>query len=430
MTSPKNNRADLASIGPSKKRKFLSVEQWRHAILFVMALGVILIPYHFFWRAAAQATLSPQSLKMLKSGMQPTLLQAVTTTTVWPPGYPLVLFLGHQLHIPFPWINLTLLYVTFTIVFLFLRRFNTALGALAGVLGLTLFSFHYYNYAQFTSEALVVPLSLLILLFLDNYNKQDSPWNIWIISFIAAMAFLSRYQILAWLSPVIILVLLRDRRFSYGKRLRHSALFLSISMMPVSLYMLMNRFRTGYFTGMSRLGGYDARPPLPTEGEAAYFATQVSFIHNVKLTFKTYFLDFFSLTSLATHRANRLPYHALPVEILTLGVFLAALILASFFFIQHHHLRRTNNANYSTIDTLVLAVLFYIIITIALWTIGNNDPIYTRFLYPSYTPIVILFLAITSAIFKETRRLPFRAPFLLTIILILMINTIKLFYLY
>jgi len=31
----------------------------------------------------------------------------------------------------------------------------------------------------------------------------------------------------------------------------------------------------------------------------------------------------------------------------------------------------------------------YVVITVLVWTIGNNDPIYTRFLYPSYVYMII-----------------------------------------
>jgi hypothetical protein len=199
-------------IAPEQKKQ-TNLERLNTIFIAILTLGVIIIPYYFFWQATAHVTLSPQSLKMIKSGMQPTLLQAITTTTVWPPGYPAVLFFGHQLHIPFPWINLALLYTTFIITFLFLRRFLTILWATAGVLGLTLFSFHYYNYAQFTSEALIIPLSLLILLLLIIYKEHHSWQSLWGMSLIAALAFVSRYHILAWMLPVVSLVLLLDRRF-------------------------------------------------------------------------------------------------------------------------------------------------------------------------------------------------------------------------
>jgi len=35
-------------------------------------------------------------------------------------------------------------------------------------------------------------------------------------------------------------------------------------------------------------------------------------------------------------------------------------------------------------------LLVYVVITVLVWTIGNNDPIYTRFLYPSYVYMILL----------------------------------------
>ena len=414
-------------IAPEQKKQ-TNLERLNTIFIAILTLGVIIIPYYFFWQATAHVTLSPQSLKMIKSGMQPTLLQAITTTTVWPPGYPAVLFFGHQLHIPFPWINLALLYTTFIITFLFLRRFLTILWATAGVLGLTLFSFHYYNYAQFTSEALIIPLSLLILLLLIIYKEHHSWQSLWGMSLIAALAFVSRYHILAWMLPVVSLVLLLDRRFPVKKRLHHGGVFLGVSIIPVGLYMLINRIRTGYFTGMPRLGGYAVRPPLPDEGEASYFASQVSFTDNIRLTFKTYFLDFFSQSTLATHHANRLPYQFSALEIITFGLFLITMSLAIHFFFRRRSERHSSHAyeDNHVIPILILAVSSYILITIAIWTTGNNDPIYTRFLYPSYPPLTILFLAIMTAIFHQTKSLFYRVPFLLFTVLILIINAMKL----
>ncbi len=389
---------------------------------------IILIPLHFFWKAVARATLSPQSLKMIKSGMQPTLFQAITTTTVWPPGYPTLLFFSHLIHIPFHWVNLSLLYATFFITFLFLRRFLTSVLALTAVSGLTLFSFHYYNYAQITSEALVTPLSLLTLLLLIEYKRHSSWLLLWSMSLIAAAAFISRYHILAWLLPVILLALLLDNRFSFGERSRRTGVFLGASLMPAGLYMLMNRIRTGYFTGMPRLGGYDVRPPLPSQGEAAYFANQVSFTDNIRLTFKTYFLDFFSQSTLATHHANRSPYRPSPLEIIAFGIFLTTIALTIHFFLQRRSEQRPSRADDGdhAVAILALAVFSYIIITIAMWTVGNNDPLYTRFLYPSYLPLTILFLSITTTVFRRSKSILYRTSFLLSIILILIVNAIKL----
>ena len=35
----------------------------------------------------------------------------------------------------------------------------------------------------------------------------------------------------------------------------------------------------------------------------------------------------------------------------------------------------------------------YVVLLIAVWTVGNNDPIYTRFLYPAYPLLVLLAFA-------------------------------------
>lgn len=400
----------------------------RRILIAILTFIAVLVPYICFELATVQTTLSPQSLKMIKSGMQPTLYQAITTTTVWPPGYPALLFFSRQLHISFHWTNLALLYTAFIITFLFLRRFITTIWAMTAVSGLTLFSFHYYNYAQFTSEALVTPLSLLLLLLLIDYKKHESWLLLWTISLITAATFISRYHILAWLLPVILLVLLLDKRFSLGTRSLRAGIFFCVSTAPVGLYMLMNRIRTGFFTGMPRWGGYDVRPPLPTVGEAAYFANQVSFSDNIRLTFKTYFLDFFSQSTLATHHANRLPYHPSSLEILTLGVFLITVAIATLFFLRNRSEQHSARAyeSHHIIPTLTLAVSFYILITIAVWTLGNNDPIYTRFLYPSYLPLAVLYISVMAAVFNRSRVFLYRVFFLLSIVLILTVNMIKL----
>jgi len=50
------------------------------------------------------------------------------------------------------------------------------------------------------------------------------------------------------------------------------------------------------------------------------------------------------------------------------------------------------------------------VMLITLWSLGNNDPLYTRFLYPSY-PLLLLLSFGGHALVKQTQSWPAHVPF-------------------
>ncbi len=135
------------------------------------------------------------------------------------------------------------------------------------------------------------------------------------------------------------------------------------------------------------------------EARGPVFEYETSFFDNIRLMLKTSFIDFASPTQFAEHWVNSGRYSPSPCEWLLLIAFVAYVVVFAISYLRPHDREaavkklRDKFAIYGT-PTMTLLVLesyvAYIVVTLALWTVGNNDPIYTRFMYPSYVFLILL----------------------------------------
>jgi hypothetical protein len=312
---------------------------------------------------------------------------------VWPPGYPLILWLGRQAGIPPATANRLLFVAALLVGGLLYRRLFPGKNPVWFGLLYTGFAFHYSNLAQFTSEALVIPLSLAAFWALAAYIKRRSILPLLGVSVCCSVIFISRYHALAWLLPIVGLHLwcaLKDIR---RQGWRHLAVFILIALLPVSLVMRENQRVTRHLTGMRRFDR-DLRK-LPRELE--YFRESIDLDDNIRLTAKTVYIDFLSPERLATHEANRSDYRIRWPDWVILAGLAAGFGVLLFTVVRvrpsREHLASLLRREYREEPTpAFLAGEFFVgyaLITVVLWSVGNNDPIYSRFMYPSY-PFLIL----------------------------------------
>ena len=373
--------------------------------------------------------LTLQSRVMLKNSES---LSSAIRPSVWPPGYTLLLFAARKFDIPLQYVNLGLFYLTIALLYIVAKKCSQNIPPFWLPLSYAFCAFNYYNLAEFTSEAVDVPLSLLTLLFLETYQRRRTFTSILCLSICCSLLFVSRYQTVIWLTPIIAYYLVFTFRTA---SLRHAALwhstsFFVIAFSPLALLMASNLHQTGYLTGMERFD-WSSRP---VHGKVGYFATSTGFNENVLLTAKTYFLDFDSPVEFATHEANHLQHSISNIEMGVIGLFILAMVL---FFLNLIRFIRTHEGISSTLNiwrhtspiTLIAAqyLVGYIIVTILIWTVGNNDPLYSRFLYPSYVYSIIGLFSAYSFLKRESASRTSRLPFLLLLLCLTAISLYKLY---
>lgn len=337
------------------------------------------------------AKLSPQSKNMVERSLT---LKAALQPEVWPPGYPLLLFIANQIHYPLKLINLSLFYITLLLLFILSKQYFPRITPTLLPFFYSLFAFNYYNLTQYTSEAIIIPLSLFCLMLLATYLQAGSFLALFLLAFTCSIAFIARYQTVLWLTPVVLANIIFYAHQQKKILILHVVTFVLIAYAPISIVLIRNYRSTGYITGMDRLD-WSTRHLSPS---ISYWTTSTGFFDNITLTLKTYFLDFISPFGYATHATNHAPYPISSLDIviiISLLLFLIPICQQIINWIRSHYHSFTLSSISKKIRQLPLPFLvaefhlIYISSTILVWTIGNNDPIYTRFLYPSYIFILI-----------------------------------------
>jgi hypothetical protein len=150
---------------------------------------------------------------------------------------------------------------------------------------------------------------------------------------------------------------------------------------------------------------------LPSELE--YYRESIDLDDNIRLIAKTVYIDFLSSESLATHEANRSDYRIRWPDWAILAA-LAAALGASLFAVTRVRLSREHPSSFLRREYREAATpgflageffVGYAVITVVLWSVGNNDPIYSRFMYPSY-PFLILWGFGIYSFFKKNAPAP------------------------
>jgi hypothetical protein len=407
--------------GPRPARSGRAPRRWALATAGIL-LGALAISqvYGAFVRTAVR---SPQSRSMIeRSGG----LGQALRPGVWPPGYPLLLLAARRIRVPIDGVNLLLFGAALGLAFAAARQGLPGVSPVWLPLVYAACAFNYRNLSQLTAEALVVPASLLALLLLARYRERPSRLCLLALSLCAALLVVSRYQVALWLLPVVIAHLALATGAPRWTAARRAAGFAIVALAPVSWVMWRNDRETGFLTGMDRMHWASREPSAQS-----LFAGSTGLADNVRLTVKTYVLDFASPVRYATHGANRDRWEPSAVEIAMIGLFLAAVgsiaLAAARAVKAHGGIAAALAAWHRSSPVTALATQFllaYLALTIAAWSLGNNDPIYTRFLYPSYIYFMIALAAGYALVKSRSPGAP-RAPFVLLCVLLVLVNVYK-----
>jgi hypothetical protein len=350
------------------------------AVAFIVA--VVLLVDFFYWRQSAD--LSIQSELNLRFAGRDSLLSALERyPKLRPPLYPVLLWLAEAFGIAARRVNEIVFLATLPLLYVLARRSLGRVNPVHPVLLYTVANFNYVNLHQLTAEGLFVFLSLVLVLGLADISDEYAGWiPLALIAVATSGLCLTRYFAVYFALPLAIVNVLWLAPGPLLRRVTRLATVLAAAVVPLLVWMWIARRETGFWTGVDRLA-----PRTFPEG-AAHWAGLVGWRANLTLWLKTLVVDFFSPTQYAAHSVVTRPYWPSLVEWALVGLSAVALVVALVAWRRRGRERGSEERRERVL--VAQAFVLYNVATLATWTFANNDPIYTRFLYPSYVFLILL----------------------------------------
>lgn len=358
---------------------------WARRLVAVLAVAaVVALVDFFYWRQTAE--LSIQSELNLRFAGRASLASALERyPKLRPPLYPILLWLAEAFHIAAARVNEIVFLATLPLLYLLARRSLGTVRPLHPVLLYAVANFNYVNLHQPTAEGLFVWLSLVLVLGLADVSREDEGWlPLALVTAATAGLCLTRYFAVYFALPLVAWSVLRRAPGALRRRAALLSAVLAAALWPLLLWMGVARRETGFWTGVDRLA-----PRTFPEG-AAHWAALTGFRANLTLWLKTLVVDFFSPTQYAAHSVVTRPYRLSLVEWALLGLAGVALAAAAAAWRRRGRERSRSLEEGYERPLVAQAFVLYNVMTVATWCFANNDPIYTRFLYPSYVFLVLL----------------------------------------
>jgi hypothetical protein len=335
--------------------------------------------------------MSPQSLANIAAAEKPTLIRAVAEyPKCWPPVYPASLWIFSNLGGPIRVFNLLCFYGVLLTAGAFTRRYYPGVAPNVVVVFIAVLHANYCNLHQQTSEALLLLLAALTLLLLGSFKERSSLVVACSLGVLTAAAVLTRFFALFWIAPVAFahLTVFSSVR-SWQKRLSHAFAYTTPIVLIAVPWLLYLYISTGSFSGLDRSGPRNYPP------DKAHWSDLTGFTVNVEFAMKTTLIDLFSPDRTSQHPVVNTRKWTTP-EIFVAG---ALVLLVTLVLVGAVQVFRNLPAlsKHAVLTNLLKAppylpfhfVVVYVLAMIALWTLSNNDPIYTRFMFPSYVFLVL-----------------------------------------
>ncbi|MBW2232607.1 MAG: glycosyltransferase family 39 protein [Deltaproteobacteria bacterium] len=317
--------------------------------------------------------LSPQSLANQYFAATPRYTTALSELNrVWPPLYPSTLWGLTAVGVPLGQVNALLLLTTLSLLFFAGRRVAPGVDPAWGVALYAACAFNAFNLHQLVSEALLIPLALGTLVLTCRCASTAGVRDHVLLSALLAACCLTRYFALVWLVPVVGLALLATRPRAH--RVWRAAAVTVGAMLPLGAWMLHARISTGYLTGMERFS-----PRI--------FSEKTTLLENLSFGGRTLFLDGFTPGANASHASVGVDWSLDPIGIAVAAGAVALALWCTRVAVAARAAGRAASTNDSAGVAWVLLPglsLGYLAVLLTVWTLGNNDPLYGRFLFPCY----------------------------------------------
>jgi len=235
---------------------------------------------------------------------------------------------------------------------------------------------HPYLFRMARPDALVAGASLLAILAGSRYADAHRRRDLLVAALACAVATTARYMAAFALLPIGGWILLRASCRPGRGRALDVAGFVAVAAGPLALWLLRNRARTGYLTGMSRTAWREA-------AESTDLGT------NVAGTLKSVALDLGGVRAMGVrdlvYDVAALPHPAATWIVVGIVVLAGAAAAALAARRPRAAEPRTEPPDAARLARLVAAwSAAYVVAMIAVWTWANNDPIHTRYVAPLY----------------------------------------------
>jgi hypothetical protein len=297
-----------------------------------------------------------------------------------PPLYPMALWLARRAGLQAPVFQVLAFDALLVGLGLYGRRFLGRVHPAFLVLGFAVAHFNHVNLYQRTAETLFAPLLLAFTVILWRYHRsgRGAGW----LGTVASALCLTRHFGLYLAVPLAAAHVAARRATEPRRRLIHTALVLVLALAPIGHWMWITHEQTGLWTGADRTRPRD----LPESVDHWKDLTGVD--DHLRLTAKTLIVDFFSPRVYAALAVVTLPYRPTAVEWALMATAVVAGVSA--WRAGRRSGWRSGDSPASPAWMLAEVAAAYLALTILLWSLGNNDPIHTRFLFPVYPLLWVL----------------------------------------
>lgn len=237
-----------------------------------------------------------------------------------------------------------------------------------------------YYFRMVRPDAMIPVFTMLTALALLTYKESRRRRWLFLAALACGTAALARYMALFTVLPVAAAALWRHpvRREA---RTADLAWFVPVALAPIGAWLARTWFLTGYPTGMSRTAFREE-------------ASATGLLDNIAGIAKTISIDLFGPRAMGLRAfvQEHVPLpHATATAVLTatgVGLIVFALVSARREWAER---RRSSAAGAAHARKLVVSfAVWYVVMLVILWTIGNNDPLHTRFVAPLYWCLVLL----------------------------------------
>lgn len=314
----------------------------------------------------------------------------------WPPAFPAALYLFNMIKISPHIVNLFIYVFNLAWFYYYLKKFDMSVAAKYLILfSYSIGAFHYYNLAiQVVSEGLFILTAQLIFTLILNYSGKNNYQTIIGLGVLTTFSILIKYFGLLWILPLVsICIFIFSKNMVVG--LRNVAVYGIVAILPTIPWFIRIYKETGHLTGWDR-------------SSERLIGHLTDFSHNLFFSLKTYYVDFFS-RDWASHSIITGRYDLQTWDFIVM-VLLAVTAISICRIIFDRFRERASTKPRGTRDfikeepALFLLLMFtgsYLVLILTLWTIGNNDPIYTRFLYPVYPFTVLAIVKLYDLFMKK-----------------------------
>jgi hypothetical protein len=369
--------------------------------------------------------MSPQSKENIAASENPSLLSAVKNyQKTWPPVYPTALWVFAHFGFQFKYFNLFSFFILLILVWVYFRLYLENINPFFPISLLAVTHAIYINMHQPVSETLFILFGFVIMMLIANYRNRPTLYGAFFMGLFSSIAVLTRFFGLFWLVPIAMGHLwFSNVDRPHRVRNKHVAVFLSVFSIIAAPWIVYLKISTGFFSGFDRTSPRNLPEPIAHWNQLTDFSTNVLFL------LKTVLVDFFSSHSFASHDVVE---RDLPLKELIIFLFFVILAVWVALVVIHAHRKTHSSIKALSIKLLVSPqalpfqfAAFYIISIVCVWTLTNNDPLYTRFMYPSYVFIILSMFSLYSWIKRQAATGWHNIPFYLIYFLFVTMNSHK-----